>query len=102
MSLFASNIGSEHLVGLAGSGAAGGIGAGAFELNVGTVSIVLTFYNLLYIFLYLFSNILISINSLVYILKSWFAMIFDKFLLISFLSYFAFLETPGQNFLFKI
>jgi len=33
MSLFASNIGSEHLVGLAGSGAAGGIGVGAFEFN---------------------------------------------------------------------
>ena len=33
-SLFASNIGSEHFVGLAGSGAAGGIGVGAFELNV--------------------------------------------------------------------
>ena len=34
MSLFASNIGSEHLVGLAGSGAAAGIGVGAFEFNV--------------------------------------------------------------------
>jgi len=33
MSLFASNIGSEHLVGLAGSGAATGIGVGAFEFN---------------------------------------------------------------------
>ncbi len=33
-SLFASNIGSEHFVGLAGSGAASGIGVGAFELNV--------------------------------------------------------------------
>ena len=33
MSLFASNIGSEHLVGLSGSGAAGGIGVGAFEIN---------------------------------------------------------------------
>ena len=33
-SLFASNIGSEHFVGLAGSGAAAGIGVGAFELNV--------------------------------------------------------------------
>ncbi|KAG1655982.1 Sodium/myo-inositol cotransporter [Nymphon striatum] len=32
-SLFASNIGSEHFIGLAGSGAAGGIGVGAFELN---------------------------------------------------------------------
>lgn len=33
-SLFASNIGSEHFIGLAGSGAAAGIGVGAFELNV--------------------------------------------------------------------
>lgn len=33
-SLFASNIGSEHFIGLAGSGAASGIGVGAFELNV--------------------------------------------------------------------
>ena len=33
-SIFASNIGSEHFIGLAGSGAADGIGVGAFELNV--------------------------------------------------------------------
>ena len=33
-SLFASNIGSEHFIGLAGSGAAGGIGVAAFEFNV--------------------------------------------------------------------
>jgi hypothetical protein len=33
-SLFASNIGSEHFIGLAGSGAADGLGVGAFELNV--------------------------------------------------------------------
>ncbi|KAF5400412.1 hypothetical protein PHET_06045 [Paragonimus heterotremus] len=32
-SLFASNIGSEHFIGVAGSGAASGIGVGAFELN---------------------------------------------------------------------
>ncbi|CAF0765506.1 unnamed protein product [Brachionus calyciflorus] len=32
-SLFASNIGSEHFIGLAGSGAASGLGVGAFELN---------------------------------------------------------------------
>ena len=31
-SLFASNIGSEHLVGLAGSGAAGGVAVGQFEI----------------------------------------------------------------------
>ena len=33
-SLFASNIGSEHFIGLAGSGAAAGLAVGAFELNV--------------------------------------------------------------------
>ncbi|RWS08779.1 sodium/myo-inositol cotransporter-like protein [Dinothrombium tinctorium] len=33
-SVFASNIGSEHFMGLAGSGAASGLGVGAFELNV--------------------------------------------------------------------
>lgn len=33
-SLFASNIGSEHFIGLAGSGAASGLGVAAFELNV--------------------------------------------------------------------
>merc|ERR1719450_1330760 len=32
-SLFASNIGSGHFVGLAGSGAASGIGVAVFELN---------------------------------------------------------------------
>ena len=32
-SLFASNIGSQHFIGLAGSGAAAGIGVGAFEFN---------------------------------------------------------------------
>jgi solute carrier family 5 (sodium/myo-inositol cotransporter), member 3 len=32
-SLFASNIGSEHFIGLAGSGAASGISVGAFEIN---------------------------------------------------------------------
>lgn len=32
-SIFASNIGSEHFIGLAGSGAAAGIGVGAFEIN---------------------------------------------------------------------
>ena len=32
-SLFASNIGSEHFIGLAGSGAAEGIGVASFEMN---------------------------------------------------------------------
>ena len=33
-SLFASNIGSGHFIGLAGSGAASGIGIAVFELSV--------------------------------------------------------------------
>ncbi len=32
--MFASNIGSGHFIGLAGSGAASGIGIAVFELNV--------------------------------------------------------------------
>ena len=39
-SLFASNIGSQHFIGLAGSGAAAGISVGAFELNVSVGSIL--------------------------------------------------------------
>ena len=34
MSLFSSNIGSSHFIGLAGTGAAAGIAVGAFEWNV--------------------------------------------------------------------
>ena len=41
-SLFASNIGSEHFIGLAGSGAAAGIAVGAFELNVCCLSACLS------------------------------------------------------------
>ena len=37
-SLFASNIGSEHFIGLAGTGAASGIAVGAFEFNVNMIS----------------------------------------------------------------
>ena len=33
-SLFSSNIGSSHFIGLAGTGAAAGIAVGAFEWNV--------------------------------------------------------------------
>ena len=33
-SLFASNVGSEHFVGLAGSGASTGVAMASFELNV--------------------------------------------------------------------
>ena len=43
MSLFASNIGSEHLIGLSDSGAAAGIGVGAFELNVSLVCFFFVF-----------------------------------------------------------
>ena len=42
-SLFASNIGSEHFIGLAGSGAASGIAVAAFEINVsikGLISVI--------------------------------------------------------------
>ena len=35
-SLFSSNIGSGHFVGLAGSGASGGLVQGTFEWNVST------------------------------------------------------------------
>ena len=33
-SLFVSNIGTEHFIGLSGSGAASGISVGAWEINV--------------------------------------------------------------------
>lgn len=35
MSLYASNMGSEHFIGIAGSGAAQGLAPAAFEMNVG-------------------------------------------------------------------
>lgn len=34
ISLFVSNVGCGHVIGLAGMGATGGIAVGAFELNV--------------------------------------------------------------------
>ena len=40
MSLFASNIGSEHFIGLAGSAASSGIAMGALELNVSPAPLV--------------------------------------------------------------
>ena len=40
-SLFASNIGSGHFVGLAGAGAASGIGSGVFELNAMFILVLL-------------------------------------------------------------
>ena len=39
-SLFASNIGSEHFIGLAGSGAAAGIAVGSYEVNVSKIIII--------------------------------------------------------------
>ena len=39
-SLFASNIGSEHFIGLSGTGAASGIAVGAFEFNVSKLQII--------------------------------------------------------------
>lgn len=39
-SLFASNIGSGHFVGLAGTGAASGIAVGGFEWNVSRLQIL--------------------------------------------------------------
>jgi hypothetical protein len=44
-SLFASNIGSEHFIGLAGSGAAAGVAVGAFELNVSIEGLVIFLLN---------------------------------------------------------
>ena len=43
-SLFASNIGSEHLVGLAGSGAAGGIAVAQFEILAGIILLLLGWF----------------------------------------------------------
>jgi solute:Na+ symporter, SSS family len=40
-SLFASNIGSEHLVGLAGAGAAGGVAVGQFEVLASLMLLIL-------------------------------------------------------------
>ena len=43
-SLFASNIGSEHLVGLAGSGAAGGVAVAQFEILAGIILLLLGWF----------------------------------------------------------
>ena len=43
-SLFASNIGSEHFIGLAGSGAASGLAVGVYELNVNCSRSTTQFY----------------------------------------------------------
>ena len=40
-SLFASNIGSEHLVGLAGTGAASGVAVGQFEVLASLILLIL-------------------------------------------------------------
>ena len=39
-SLFASNIGSGHFIGLAGSGASSGIGIAVFEVNVSVIQLL--------------------------------------------------------------
>lgn len=43
-SLFASNIGAEHLVGLAGAGAAGGLAVGQFEILASLVLLLLAWF----------------------------------------------------------
>jgi SSS family solute:Na+ symporter len=43
-SLFASNIGAEHLVGLAGAGAAGGVAVGQFEVLASLVLLLLAWF----------------------------------------------------------
>ena len=43
-SLFASNIGAEHLVGLAGSGAAGGVAVGQFEILASLILLLLGWF----------------------------------------------------------
>ncbi|MBD3219922.1 sodium/solute symporter [bacterium] len=53
-SLFASNIGSEHLVGLAGSGAAGGVAVGQFEI---LASLILLLLGWLFVPFYLRSGV---------------------------------------------
>ena len=47
-SLFASNIGSGHFIGLAGTGAASGIGIAAFELSVSPFCVFITKGNTVY------------------------------------------------------
>lgn len=53
-SLFASNIGCEHFIGLSGSGAVSGIGIAAFEYNAMFVLILLGWY---FMPVYLASNV---------------------------------------------
>ena len=43
-SLFASNIGAEHLVGLAGAGAAGGVAVGQFEILASLILLLLAWF----------------------------------------------------------
>ncbi len=43
-SLFASNIGSEHLIGLAGSGASGGVAVGQFEILASLILLLLAWF----------------------------------------------------------
>uniref|UniRef100_A0AAR2JVN4 Sodium/glucose cotransporter 1 n=1 Tax=Pygocentrus nattereri TaxID=42514 RepID=A0AAR2JVN4_PYGNA len=67
-SLFASNIGSGHFVGLAGTGAAGGIATGGFEWN-GVTSMVFCLYYLWFTSLFLLSDYLQVVTMPEYLKK---------------------------------
>uniref|UniRef100_A0A8C1VVH5 Sodium/myo-inositol cotransporter 2 n=1 Tax=Cyprinus carpio TaxID=7962 RepID=A0A8C1VVH5_CYPCA len=72
-SLFASNVGSGHFIGLAGSGAAAGIAATAYEWNVTTMPEYLQkrfggkriqlFLCVLYLFIYIFTKISVDMYA---------------------------------------
>uniref|UniRef100_A0A8K9X9R7 Sodium/myo-inositol cotransporter 2 n=1 Tax=Oncorhynchus mykiss TaxID=8022 RepID=A0A8K9X9R7_ONCMY len=72
-SLFASNVGSGHFMGLAGSGAAAGISAVAYEWNVTTMPEYLQkrfggkriqlFIAILYLFIYIFTKISVDMYA---------------------------------------
>ncbi|KAG2455885.1 SC5AB protein, partial [Polypterus senegalus] len=72
-SLFASNVGSGHFVGLAGSGAASGIAVTAYEWNVTTMpeylqrrfggSRIQILLAILYLFIYIFTKISVDIYA---------------------------------------
>uniref|UniRef100_A0A6Q2Z8A7 Sodium/myo-inositol cotransporter 2 n=1 Tax=Esox lucius TaxID=8010 RepID=A0A6Q2Z8A7_ESOLU len=72
-SLFASNVGSGHFIGMAGSGAAAGIASVAFEWNVTTMPEYLQkrfggkriqlFIAILYLFIYIFTKISVDMYA---------------------------------------
>lgn len=67
-SLFASNIGSEHLVGLAGAGAAGDFAAGQFEILAGIILLVLGWF---FVPFYLKSGVFTMPQFLEYRFSKW-------------------------------